>query len=392
MRVVIDVRACLGPGAGVNVYTVELIKALHKLGADVAMWFAARQIAKARQALVPELQALIPHVPLFTTRLPNNLLYSDPALVFWRHWPRFLPPPRFLPREADVYHAPFWPLPIDGRIPLVLTIHDLLALRYPQWATRRMWQEQKTICAMASRAAIVMTDSEATRQDVLEMTKAAPERVHTVYLGVDEQFFQEISSERRIAVRKRYGLDKPYIVSLCTRDPRKNLGRLIDAYDLLCSRLGAEWDLVLIGAVGWGEDYVTPRLKQPRPGRIIVTGYVPREDVPPLLAEASCLGFVSLGEGFGLPPLEAMAAGCPVVASQLSSLPEVVGEAGLLVDPLNIEAIADGLQRVLTDEALAAELRQRGYERARQFTWERTARMALRLYEQAAQEFGKRRK
>jgi len=383
MKVAIDVRGCLGPGAGINVYTAELIKALAGLDVELSMWFSARQIEEAKARLVPDLRALEPRVPVLTTKLSNQVLYSYPAQALWRHWPRWLPPPKWLPRGIDVYHAPYWPLPLDREIPMVLTIHDLIPLRHPEWFTARMRSELRTVTALATRAAHVITDSHATREDVLALTRVRPERVTTVHLGVNEAMFRDVGEEERQAVRERQGLDRPYIVSLSTRDPRKNLGRLIDAYDLLCERLGPEWDLVLIGAGGWGQDDVAPRLSRQRTGRVVVTGHIPREDILPLLSGASALSYVSLAEGFGLPPLEAMAAGCPVVTSNVSSLPEVVGDAALTVDPLDTEAIADGLRRVLTDEALTADLRRRGRERARSFTWEKTARETLEVYKRA---------
>lgn len=384
MRVAIDVRACLGPGAGINVYTAELIKALAALGVDVVMWFSARDIEAAGQRLVPDLRALQPGVPLLTTRLSNQVLYSHPAMALWARWPRWLHPPRLLPDGIDVYHATYWPLPLDRRIPMVLTIHDLLTLREPSWGTAKMRTEQHTILALARRAAHILCDSDATRQDVLARTAIAPERVSTVYLGVAPEMFAEVAPEQVAAVRRRHGVERPYIVSLSTRDPRKNLGRLIDAYDMLCEDVGPEWDLVLIGAGGWGKDDVAPRMARPRQGRVIVTGHIPREDIAPMLAGAGAMGYVSLAEGFGLPPLEAMACGCPVVTSNVSSLPEVVGDAALTVDPLDTEAIGDALQRVLTDRALADNLRARGRERARQFTWEKTARATLAVYEKVA--------
>lgn len=381
MRVAVDVRACLGPGAGVNVYTAQLIKALANLGVDVAMWFAARQVEATRQLLIPELRALQPRVPLLTSAVSNHLLYTPRALAAWSRWPRWLPPPRWLPREVDVFHAPYWPLPLDRHIPMVLTIHDLLTLQEPEWGTPGMQAEQRTVVALAARAAHIVCDSETTRIEVLSRTRIPPERVTTVYLGVGAEMLAEVDPARVAEARARHGLQRPYLLSLSTRDPRKNLGRLIDAYDLLCDDLGPEWDLVLVGAAGWGRDDVAPRLQRPRKGRIIITGHIPREDIPPLLCGASALGYPSLGEGFGLPPLEAMAAGCPVVTSNLSSLPEVVGDAALTVDPRDTEAIADALKRVLTDQGLANDLRTRGRERARQFTWEETARETLVVYE-----------
>ena len=385
MRVGIDVRLCLAPGAGGHTYTRELVLALSRVGLDLTMWFAGRQVEQLRAGLAPELQALGERVPLRTSRCSNQLLYSPPALAVWSRWPRRLPPPRLLPRELDLYHAVYWPLPLDPVIPMVLTIHDLVGLRHPTWFTSATCAELEAIRRLAPRAAHVVTDSEATRQDVLELVGLPPERVTTVPLGVEQHLLGVPDPEQVAEARVKYDLARPYLVALGTREPRKNLARLIDAYDRLED---VEHELVLVGAEGWGDDEVGPRLARDRRGRVHLTGYVPREDLPLLLAGASATAYVSLAEGFGLPPLEAMACGCPVVTSNCSSLPEVVGGAAVMVDPQEVEAIADGLQRVLTDEALADDLRRRGRARAAEFTWERTARETLQVYRRALDERG----
>jgi len=366
------------------VYTAELVKALRGFGVDVAMWFAARHADEVRARLRADLLALKPKVSLMSSRVPNVLLYSPRALAVWRRWPRWLPPPRVLPRGLDLYHAQYWPLPLDRGVPEVLTIHDMIALRHPEWCIPDQEVVHRSIQALAPRFAHVMTDSEATRRDVLELTGIEPERVTTVPLGVNQARLREVGEDERAAVRERYGLSRPYVLSLATREPRKNLGRLVDAYDLLCERSGAHWDLAVVGAKGWGEDEVIPQLSTPRKGRVVVADFIPNEHLPPMLACASAFCFVSMGEGFGLPPLEAMAVGCPVVTSNVSSLPEVVGDAALTVDPLEVGAIADALRRVLTEKALANDLRRRGRERARGFTWEKTARQTRAVYQRAA--------
>ncbi len=269
MRVGIDVRACLGPGAGMNTYTRELLLSLARTPeVELVMWCAGRRPERLRQLLLPELLALDPAVPLVTRRLSNQLLYSLPALAFWQRWPRLVPPPRVLPRDLDLYHAVFWPLPLDPTIPRVQTIHDLLGLRHAAWATAQMRAEQRTIVALAPRAAWVIVDSEATRADVLDRCRLDPERVTTVPLGVDARFAEPVPPDCLASARERHGLPDRYLVSLATRDPRKNLGRLIDAYDLIVDQLpaGERLDLVLIGAGGWGgTPSPTARPPSPRP-------------------------------------------------------------------------------------------------------------------------------
>jgi glycosyltransferase involved in cell wall biosynthesis len=379
MRIALDVRACFGVATGIGQYTVELTRALLAMGVDVTLWFAARSPA-ARERLAPEVLALQGPARLECTSLPNRLLYDEPALSLWRHWPRWAPTPRLVPPDADLYHAVYWPLPLTHRPPMVLTVHDLVALQHPEWFAPQERRTHAAIRDLAPRAAHVITDSETTRQALLSLTRVASANVTTIPLGVGAPFTEPIAPEDIERVRQAHGLQRPFILSLGTLEPRKNQGRLIDAYDLLCQEHGPQWDLVLVGGQGRGEDEVSGRLQRTRKGCVRHLGYVAREDIAPLYAAAQVLAFVSLAEGFGLPALEAMAVGCPTVASNVSSVPEVVGDASRLVDPLSVEDIAQGLAEVLADDALAARLRRLGRARAATMTWEATAHATAEVY------------
>jgi len=216
--------------------------------------------------------------------------------------------------------------------------------------------------------------------------------VTTVLLGVDSEVFAPAPADRQAEVRARYGLDRPYLCTLSTLEPRKNLTRLVAAYDIVCEAARLDLDLVLIGAQGWGANELDALVDQPRRGRIRSLGYVPAEDLPTLLSAAAAMAYVSLYEGFGLPPLEAMACGCPVVCSGTTSLPEVVGDAALRVDPLDVESIADGLRRLLEEPTLAGDLGVRGRARAEQLTWRATAEQTAAVYARAIAERPRRRR
>jgi alpha-1,3-rhamnosyl/mannosyltransferase len=379
MRVALDIRACFGTATGIGQYTVELARALSDLGVEVTLWFTAWDDS-AHERLAPEVLALDGRVRLQRTRVPNSLLYRGSALRFWSHWPRWAPVPELLPTDIDLYHAVYWPLPLTRRVPMILTVHDLVALENPDRFDEVERQIHQSICRLAPRAAHVITDSEATRQVVLEFTRVAPERVTTIPLGVGAPFTEPVSADDVARVRDTYGLDRPFILCVGTLEPRKNQERLIDAYDLLCQDHGPHWDLILVGGKGRGGDEIAPRLRYPRPGQVRHLGYLPRADIAPLYAAAQAFALVSLAEGFGLPALEAMAVGCPVVASNLSSLPEVVGDAARLVNPFDIEEIAQALAEVLLNPALAQHLGALGRARASMFTWETTARRTLEIY------------
>jgi len=381
MRVAMDARALIAGGGGLRRYTAELLRGLLALDVSVSAWIAGWHIDGLRDALVAELAALGVSPPVGVTRAPGKWLYERPGLWLWAHWPRWAPLPRLLPADLDLFHAIHWPLPLDRRRPLVLTIHDLIALRHPDWVPPNVLAVHRAIAALAPRAAQVIVDSEATRQDVLELSRVAPERVTVVPLGVrPEVFGREVSAGERAAVRQRHQLHRPYFLTVGSIEPRRNIAAIIEAYDLFRERGGADWDLVIVGSVVGHVPGFEQVAGRSRPGTVSLIEHVPDGDLTVLMQDASGFVFASLAEGFGLPVLEAFTAGCPVIASNTTSLPEVAGQAALLVDPADAEAIAAAMLRLVGEPELGDELRHRGRERAAEFTWERTARQTLEVY------------
>jgi glycosyltransferase involved in cell wall biosynthesis len=228
------------------------------------------------------------------------------------------------------------------------------------------------------RAARIVTCSEHVRGEVVELLGVDPGRVVVTPLGVHERFRPAPPDEHALA---RLGVRRPYLLAVATVSPRKNLAAVVRAY----SRIAADHPglgLVIAGATGWRTEE-TDRAIRAAPSGVVTTGFVADEDLVALYNGAACLVFPSLEEGFGLPPLEAMACGTPVVASNTTSIPEVVGDAGLLVHPGDEEAIELAVRRVLEDGGLAEELRKRGLERARGFSWEACARLTVDVYRAA---------
>jgi len=276
---------------------------------------------------------------------------------------------------ADILHLPAAAGPLRGRLPTVVTIHDLRVLHAPQ--EFRPWFRQYArvvIPRLARRAARVITVSETTRRDVMEHLGLPEDRVVTVPNGVT------ISGQP--SALREYHLPPRYVLSVGTLEPRKNLIRLFEAVRLLAQR-PATRDIVLVHAGGYGwlaQDIVRAARAPALQGRVRLLGYVTEEDLAGLYRQAQLLAYPSLAEGFGLPVLEAMAAGCPVVTSDRSSLPEVAGGAAVLVEPECVEAIAEGIRHVWEDDVLAADLKARGRARARLFSWERTARLTADVY------------
>jgi glycosyltransferase involved in cell wall biosynthesis len=217
---------------------------------------------------------------------------------------------------------------------------------------------------------------------VVELLGIDPARISVTHLGVDARF-RPPDPEERAAFLQRQQLVRPYILAVGTLEPRKNLPGLLRAY----ARLAPEvpHDLVLVGAEGWLTGEIHATLEKLRlGGRVRMTGFVADDDLPHWYGGADLFAFASLYEGFGLPVVEAMACGVPVVTSNVSSLPEVAGDAAVLVDPADVDAIADGLRRVLTDTDLARRLRHSGLKRAARFTWEQTAARTVAVYREVA--------
>ncbi len=307
----------------------------------------------------------------------------------------FLPAvPRAALAGADLYHSPFHPFPEAVRsrsgLARVMTVYDLIPVLHPElfepWADRM----QRQVLASLDEESWVLCISEATRDDLLGWHRRLdPARVAVTPLGAAAHFHPEPDAGRRAAARARYGIPPgvPYLLTLSTLEPRKNLDAVIRAFFRLAreERL-PDLHLVLVGTRGWDYGRIFAELgpEAPLARRVVVTGFAAEEDLPALYSDARLFAYPSLYEGFGLPVLEAMQCGVPVVASRTSSLPEVVGEAGLLVDPRDEAALAEAMLRLLRDGALREELSRRSLERARLFSWEAAVRATVALYRKAA--------
>lgn len=284
-------------------------------------------------------------------------------------------------------HAPVNAMPPQPPCPTVVTIHDLSPFLYPELyrPSRRLYQ-QVQLRRSARCATHLIADSEATRQDVIRILGVSPERVTAIPLGVEETLHPITDSEALAAFRQRYGLDRPYILFVGTLEPRKNLSLLLEAFALLKAR-HIPHELVLVGGKGWYYETLFERTAQlGLQGAVRFAGYASEEDLPYWYSAAEIFVYPSRYEGFGLPPLEAMACGTPVIVSRASSLPEAVGEAGLLVDPDDPRALAEAVATLLDDAGLREHLRRAGLERAAQLTWRRTAERTAAIYHNVLRE------
>ena len=293
--------------------------------------------------------------------------------------------PIALRREGvTLFHAPHYVLPPLVRCPSIVTIHDCIHLMFPQYLPSRfaLTYARASIGIAARRATRVLTVSDSSKRDILRHVDISPQKIDVIHNAYDERFGVEPAEEDVARVRERYQLHDQFVLYAGNVKPHKNLGRLIQAFHLVRQRGLDHLKLVMIGDEISRYAALRRAVHQHQLHKYVrFLGYLPQETLAVMYRLAGVFVFPSLYEGFGLPPLEAMASGAPVVTSNVSSLPEVTGDAALLVDPYDPEAIAEGIHRVLTDEALRRNLCSRGLRRARQFSWESSVRRVREIYQ-----------
>jgi len=282
----------------------------------------------------------------------------------------------------DLLHVNYIAPPISP-CPTVVTIHDITYEFFPEFFSRRDRMLLSTLVPLsARRASKIIAPSESTKRDIVELYGVDPEKVAVTHYAADALFKPISNREELITLRDTYGIRDEFILTVGNLQPRKNLLRLVEAFADLLQSGAIRHQLVIAGQAFWRQSEICRRVEDRHLGEhVVFTGYVPQDHLVLLYNAAAIFVYPSLYEGFGLPPLEAMACGTPVITSNVSSLPEVVGEAALLVEPHRTEGLAQAILDLLSSEELQRELRARGLERARCFSWERTARQTLGLYE-----------
>lgn len=315
-------------------------------------------------------------------RLGENIekLWWEQVELAWTSWKE----------RIDLLHCPYWANPVAGFIPTVVTIHDVIQFVLPQYRWRKMSRMYYWLVSRAARRAdAIIAVSECSKRDIVNLLGIPPERIFVIGNAVDESYRPITDAWHLAAVRERYGLEPQYVLYFGGFDLRKNVHRVIQAYLRLPAELRDRYQLVVAGRLHL---LGHPLYPDPRPlvreldpqGRIIFTGQIREQDKAALYSGAAVYLFPSLYEGFGMTVLEAMACGTPVVTSNVSALPEVVGDAGVLVDPYNVEAISTALGELLADPARRRQLGQQARERSRGFTWREVAEKTVAVYERVA--------
>jgi glycosyltransferase involved in cell wall biosynthesis len=351
----VDGSGLARPWAGVGTYTTEILRAL---AGD----------APGNRFTVYTPAGAVPDHPAIAARQPPAVRFVGRHLL----WPA-----RLRRLGADLYFGPAGLLPLgDVGLPSVLTAHDMAIYRHPEWFPGGQALSVRLVVPRSMRRAdAIVAVSGSTARDVAELFGVEPGRLATVPEGVSERF-RPLEGGTLAVARRRLRLPARFVLFLSTIEPRKNLVTLLEAW----SRMRERPPLVVAGGWGWHYEGVRERIERLGPD-LRLLGPVPPEDLPALYNLATCLAHPAWYEGFGLTPLEAMASGTPVIASSASSLPEVVGDAGLLVDPADVEGWTEAMERLCGDVDLQATLRRRGLLRAAEFSWPRAATRTWRIME-----------
>ena len=378
MRIGIDFTAGVNQRGGIGRYTRELFTALvHQDTKDEFVLYYSHPRGKNPG----------PQMPERTNVTERPLGISDRWLSALWFRLRVPIPIDLVTGPVDIFHFPNFVLPPVRGGKTVVTVHDLSFLLHPECADEglRAYLERAVPSAVRN-ADFVVVDSANTQNELICLLDADPKRVEVVYPAVDDHFYPITDEALLEATRKQYSLNYPFLLNVSVIEPRKNMPRLLQAFARLKREMNIPHRMVFVGGLGWMYESVFQTVEDlGLTDQVVFLGYVPDEDLAPIYNLADLFVYPSIYEGFGIPPLEAMACGTPVVASNSSSLPEAIGDAGIMVRPTDVDAIADAIHRVLSNPGLHADLSRRGLEQAKKFTWQASAEQVLSIYRRIAE-------
>jgi len=356
MKIAIDIQTTLGKPTGFGFYVSNLVEALKKrTGQDLEL-------------------ALI--------KPSTEEDFSTPQRFVWD---QFTFPKKAKATNADILHQPCFSAPLNYKKPIVVTIHDIISLLFPEtipFASRMFYS--KWMPFSYRKAKKIITISESTKRDIIRVLGIDEKKITVIPLAYDKKFETKISKEKIDQVKAKYGLSKEYLLHIGTLEPRKNLDFLIDVFaDVIEEDQNSNLGLVITGKKGWYYEGLFKKVKSlSLEKRVIFTGYIDEKDKAAIYQGAKIFTFPSVYEGFGLPPLEAMASGIPVISSDTSSMPEVIGEAGILLSPHDRSGWVKAIRELKTNENLYKKLVEKNKEQVKKFDWDITAQKTIEVYRQ----------
>lgn len=369
----IDYTPAYEQGGGIGRLTRDLITALAHLDTETDYRLF---VSGAKKIDLPPPPA--PNFQWKTTRINPKWLAR-----IWHRTGLPLPVETFV-GGVDLFHATDFTLPPSlSNTKTIVTVHDMSYVRVPDAASPKLKAYLDSVVPRsARRASHVIADSQATKDDLMEFYKLPDEKISVLLSGIDKRYQKITNDVSLMTIRSIYNIpSQPYLFTIGTIQPRKNYSRVIRALKIIRDR-GSDLHLVIAGGKGWLEDEMYETLAETGMQDVVhLIGFAEDDHIAGLYSGAECTVIPSLYEGFGFPVLESMACGTPVVTSNVSSLPEVAGDAAIMVDPYDVEAIADAIERILDDTELRQILIQRGFEQSKKFTWENSARQLQKIYE-----------
>ncbi|VAX19699.1 hypothetical protein MNBD_NITROSPINAE02-48 [hydrothermal vent metagenome] len=371
MKICIDIRTVNKPKSGVGYYVSNLVRKFQEIDKD-NYYLLISNIAE----LEPELRSL-PNFENCKTMISNeNHIFGD----FWESF--YLP--RFLSRKGvNVFHGPAFMIPLRSCITRsVVTIHDIVAFIKPETVPLKYALYMRTLISLVvKKADMIITPSQSTKDDLMRVLGVSESKIVVTHEAVSESFCPGALDGGEDKIKSRFGIKNKYMLFVGNLEPRKNLIRLLKAYEMAKGRLGKEYQLVICGKKGWLYKNILKAVEDfSQNGDVILTSYVEDNDLLELYRGAEMFLFPTLYEGFGLPVLEAMASGTPVITSNVSSIPEIAGDAAYLIDPLSITDISNAIIKVAFSDTLRRSLREKGIKQATRFSWSQTAEKTLAVY------------